>query len=340
MDPCLALSPEMAHYLFTFLNGKELAESGVVCRAWHNLASDELLWKGLCRRKFFINRNRGQGWKDLFIERLKLEKAVKETLISHVEVNRQLVRLHKSKLRARYVGTAEGDNSFGSIQSTCPLKHLPYGDECIVAYFELKILNAGDRGHIAVGIGLNKFPRTNAPPGWRRATYGYHGDDGRLYLEAGFGKVWGPTYTTGDVIGCGINFSVGQLFFTKNGEFLGNATTTKKLCYRDQYYAIAAMHSIGSAVAINFGTEDFVFDIAAHILRLQQEPEETETEKERKRKSKAVNNKQAMKYKTNVDAENEHENESNNDLENKIKNGTDNGNENETDNANEHTLQL
>ena len=33
--------------------------------------------------------------------------------------------------------------------------------------------------------------------------------------------VYGPNYSTGDVVGCGVNFQAGSVFFTKNGENLG-----------------------------------------------------------------------------------------------------------------------
>jgi hypothetical protein len=38
----------------------------------------------------------------------------------------------------------------------------------------------------------------------------------------GTSKGW-PKSTTGDVIGCGIDFTTGQAFFTRNGECIGNA---------------------------------------------------------------------------------------------------------------------
>ena len=53
-------------------------------------------------------------------------------------------------------------------------------------------------------------------PGWYRG-YGYHGDNGQLYTGIGNGVAFGPTFTKGDIIGCGIRNS--ELFFTKNGTY-------------------------------------------------------------------------------------------------------------------------
>ena len=37
------------------------------------------------------------------------------------------------------------------------------------------------------------------------------------------GQAYGPTFTTGDVIGCGLNLMDGSCFYTKNGHHLGIA---------------------------------------------------------------------------------------------------------------------
>lgn len=70
-------------------------------------------------------------------------------------------------------------------------------------------------------------------------SWGYHGDDGRAFCCHGTGEAFGPTFTTGDVIGCGVDWTGvgprdasgkeqsgpgpvdrdgGRAFFTKNGE--------------------------------------------------------------------------------------------------------------------------
>ena len=38
-------------------------------------------------------------------------------------------------------------------------------------------------------------------PGWDKHSYGYHGDDGHSFCSSGQGQKYGPTFTTGDVIG-------------------------------------------------------------------------------------------------------------------------------------------
>jgi Ran-binding protein 9/10 len=59
-------------------------------------------------------------------------------------------------------------------------------------------------------------------PGWDYLSTGYHGDDGKLYYsDSHRGKIYGPKYSTGDIVGCGINFITKEIFFTKNGRNLG-----------------------------------------------------------------------------------------------------------------------
>ncbi len=58
-------------------------------------------------------------------------------------------------------------------------------------------------------------------PGWEKQSYGYHGDDGQSFSSSGIGKPYGPTFTTGDVIGCGVNMIDNTAFYTKNGIKLG-----------------------------------------------------------------------------------------------------------------------
>lgn len=59
--------------------------------------------------------------------------------------------------------------------------------------------------------------------GWDKQSYGYHGDDGHSFCSTGTGEPYGPTFTTGDVVGCCVNLVDGSCFYTKNGVNIGIA---------------------------------------------------------------------------------------------------------------------
>ena len=53
-------------------------------------------------------------------------------------------------------------------------------------------------------------------------SWGYHGDKGNTFHSSRFGRTYGPSFTTGDTIGCCLNFICKIVFYTKNGVHLGN----------------------------------------------------------------------------------------------------------------------
>jgi hypothetical protein len=52
------------------------------------------------------------------------------------------------------------------------------------------------------------------------SSYGYH-SDGKKYTDGTKGENYGPTFSTGDTVGCGINYDKQEIFFTLNGHYLG-----------------------------------------------------------------------------------------------------------------------
>lgn len=99
--------------------------------------------------------------------------------------------------------------------------------------------------------------------GWDPDSYGYHGDDGYSFAGSGSGKPYGPCFTTGDIIGCGVNFADNTAFYTKNGSFLGNAFTN--INTSKPIYPAIGLRTAGEEMATNFGNEPFVFDIEHYI---------------------------------------------------------------------------
>jgi len=88
-------------------------------------------------------------------------------------------------------------------------------------YFEFTVL-LGDPESFPIGIGFSsKNVALSRMPGWEPEPWEYHSDDGHSFCSHSSGKPYGPTFSTGDVIGCGVNFVESTAFFTKNGINLG-----------------------------------------------------------------------------------------------------------------------
>ncbi|KAJ0026009.1 hypothetical protein Pint_07020 [Pistacia integerrima] len=74
---------------------------------------------------------------------------------------------------------------------------------------------------------------------WEANSCGYHGDDGLLYHGQAKGKTFGPTFTSNDTVGGGINYASQEFFFTKNGALVG--TVCKEI--KGPLFPTIAVHS-------------------------------------------------------------------------------------------------
>jgi hypothetical protein len=112
----------------------------------------------------------------------------------------------------------------------------PMPPQCGIFYYEVTIIHKGKEGYVhatptsftfahisrIIGIGFSgKRASLEKLPGWEPESWAYHGDDGMTFQCQGTGKKYGPTFTTNDVVGCGVNFMTNSAFFTKNGVFQG-----------------------------------------------------------------------------------------------------------------------
>eukprot|EP00268_Persea_americana_P025737 TRINITY_DN2508_c1_g1_i4.p1 TRINITY_DN2508_c1_g1~~TRINITY_DN2508_c1_g1_i4.p1 ORF type:complete len:457 (+),score=83.31 TRINITY_DN2508_c1_g1_i4:380-1750(+) len=167
------------------------------------------------------------------------------------------------KLSVQYTSSNLHGHDVGVVQANCPApaKRLVY-------YFEIFVKNAGQKGQIAIGF-TNEHFKMRRQPGWEANSCGYHGDDGHLYRGQGKGEDFGPPFTSGDIVGGGINYASQQFFFTKNGELVGAINKEVK----GDLFPTIAVHSQNEEVNVNFGQQPFVFDIEAYAAeeRLKQQ---------------------------------------------------------------------
>ncbi|KAM9963793.1 hypothetical protein ACTFIW_007047 [Dictyostelium discoideum] len=161
------------------------------------------------------------------------------------------LELSSNSLRVTYKNN-KTDNEAGLIRANCCIP-----PSCGIYYFEITVISKGRDGYIGIGVCTSTMLLSRLP-GWERNSFGYHGDDGNLFKGSGTGISYGPTYTTGDVVGCCINFVQGAIFFTKNGVPLGEATKEIKGL---SLYPCVGLRTPGESLEANFGQRPFAFDV-------------------------------------------------------------------------------
>ncbi|CAI5537464.1 unnamed protein product [Closterium sp. Naga37s-1] len=168
----------------------------------------------------------------------------------------QRLLLSKDKLSVTYTGNGTHNNDVGAIQANraAPSQRAIY-------YFEIVVKDRGARGCVAVGFADASF-KTCRQPGWEASSYGYHGDNGKVYHNSGRGEAYGPEFTTNDVVGAGVNYGTHEIFFTKNGKSLGPAFRDVK----DELFPTVGLHSPNERVEVNFGQKPFLFDVQGMVM--------------------------------------------------------------------------
>ncbi|KAL9286164.1 putative transcription factor interactor and regulator LisH family [Arabidopsis thaliana] len=181
----------------------------------------------------------------------------------------------------------------------------PAPTNCLAYYFEVHIMNAGEKGEIAIGFSkehiyseglcdlllnlivlavrsgilqvngrfalLDVFTfqytvRSCAYIGNSGLICSQNGDGDRTVAKAS------DTYTTGDLVGCGIDSVSQEFFFTKNGTIVGTIPRQ----FRRPVYPTIVLHSQNEAVTVNFGGQiafSFDFEHFEESLRVKKERE-------------------------------------------------------------------
>ncbi|XP_034957900.1 SPRY domain-containing protein 3 isoform X4 [Zootoca vivipara] len=110
-------------------------------------------------------------------------------------------RLHDVKVCGtllEYVGKGKSIIDVGLAQARQPLSTRSH-------YFEVEIVDPGEKCYIALGLARKDYPK-NRHPGWSRGSVAYHADDGKIFHGSGVGDPFGPRCYKGDIMGCGIMF--------------------------------------------------------------------------------------------------------------------------------------
>ncbi len=102
----------------------------------------------------------------------------------------------------------------------------------------------------------------NKQCGTSSKSYGFH-SDGKIFHDKSKGETFGTKFKTKDIIGCGYYISKNSIFFTINGKFINWAFTKVDFNY---YYPTVSLHSLNEKITINFGKNNFLFDIEGFYL--------------------------------------------------------------------------
>lgn len=167
----------------------------------------------------------------------------------------QTLQLSNGNLRVTYKGPGKTHKDAASVRTDYPIPAA-----CGIYYYEVKIISKGRDGYMGIGLSKSEV-QLNRLPGWDKNSYGYHGDDGHSFCCSGTGQNYGPTFTTGDVIGCCLNLIENTCFYTKNGYNLG-------IAFRDlpsDLYPTVGLQTPSESVEANFGQYPFEFDIHNYV---------------------------------------------------------------------------
>ncbi|KAH9855764.1 SPRY-domain-containing protein [Lenzites betulinus] len=158
--------------------------------------------------------------------------------------------------------TFTGPSCMGDRESSAARANHPIPPACGVYYYEVEIVHKCPKGPISIGFSAPEV-RLSRLPGWERNSWGYHADDGWAFPGHKDGISYGPTFDSGDVIGCGVDFSQNRVFYTKNGSFLG--MVFENVGKATEIYPCIGMRQTNESIRANFGSAPFRFAIEEYV---------------------------------------------------------------------------
>ena len=160
------------------------------------------------------------------------------------------VKVHNSTVEYIFDGKPKGNVGVAQISQVLTLDGL--------SYYEVEILDPGEKCTIAVGAASSDYP-LNMQPGWCKNSIAYHGDDGKLFNQCSAGIPYASVWKKHDVIGLGIRSDVGdkssssesiQVCFTRNGVELGHFTVAVP---PTGFFPTIGFHSPGERIKVSLG---------------------------------------------------------------------------------------
>ncbi|KAI9007974.1 concanavalin A-like lectin/glucanase domain-containing protein [Phycomyces nitens] len=168
----------------------------------------------------------------------------------------EFVEMSQDHLQLSYEGIGKKDSDIAAVRANFPMRH-----QCGIYYFEVEIISKGVDGHIGIGF-CWPSSKLNRLPGWEVHSWGYHGDDGHIFSGPETSRKYGPKFSTGDIIGCGVDFRDMTAFYTKNGVHLGTAF---KNITGNILYPFVGFKTKGEKIRANFGSQKYKYDIEQYI---------------------------------------------------------------------------
>ena len=160
-----------------------------------------------------------------------------------------------NEFTVKYIGKGVSKIDYGIVQTEKEILN-----KRPIFYYEATNIEDGREADLLIGIGEKDITEKCIQLGLTSHSYGYH-SKGKTYSNKNNNK-YGETFAKGDIIGCGADFINKSIFYTKNGKFLDYAFKDVNFeLNKGFFYPSICMHSLNIEIKLNFGNENFKFDI-------------------------------------------------------------------------------